>query len=97
MAEYENTQYTDEMEFEVPKKSRETVKRLWKSMGRQRIRLMIVAVSVVFYTVLSSYLYSDRDSVHVSELSHGQLCRAPEPGASDKDQQETFKAASFLL
>ena len=50
---YENTQYTDEMEFEVPKKSRETVKRLWKSMGRQRIRLMIVAVSVVFYTVLS--------------------------------------------
>lgn len=53
MAEYENTQYTDEMEFEVPKKSRETVKRLWKSMGRQRIRLMIVAVSVVFYTVLS--------------------------------------------
>ena len=52
MAEYENTQYTDEMEFEVPKKSRETVKRLWKSMGRQRIRLMIVAVSVVFYTVL---------------------------------------------
>ena len=140
MAEYENTQYTDEMEFEVPKKSRETVKRLWKSMGRQRIRLMIVAVSVVFYTVLSvaapvysakivdllfmeikaaietgdvfrvswehcgtgnhdpsSYLYSDRDPVHVSELSHGQLCRAPEPGASDKDQQETFKAASFLL
>ena len=25
MAEYENTQYTDEMEFEVPKKSRETI------------------------------------------------------------------------
>ncbi|HJC39818.1 MAG TPA: ABC transporter ATP-binding protein/permease [Candidatus Mediterraneibacter faecigallinarum] len=30
-----------------------TVRRLWKAMGRQRIRLIIVAVSVVFYTVLS--------------------------------------------
>ena len=53
MAEYENTQYTDEMEFEVHKKSRETVKRLWRTMGRQRIRLMIVAGSVGFYKVFS--------------------------------------------
>ena len=30
-----------------------TVTRLWKTMGRQRIRLVIVAVSVIFYTVLS--------------------------------------------
>ena len=30
-----------------------TVMRLWKTMGRQRIRLVIVAVSVIFYTVLS--------------------------------------------
>ena len=42
-----------EIEFSVPSNAMATVRRLWKAMGRQRIRLIIVAVSVVFYTVLS--------------------------------------------
>lgn len=45
--------FGDEMEFSVPSNAMATVRRLWKAMGRQRIRLIIVAVSVVFYTVLS--------------------------------------------
>ena len=45
--------FGDEMEFSVPSNAMATVRRLWKAMGRQRIRLIIVAVSVVFYTVMS--------------------------------------------
>lgn len=45
--------FGDEMEFSVPSNAMATVRRLWKAMGRQRIRLIIVVVSVVFYTVLS--------------------------------------------
>ena len=45
--------FGDEIEFSVPSNAMATVRRLWKAMGRQRIRLIIVAVSVVFYTVLS--------------------------------------------
>lgn len=45
--------FGDEIEFSVPSNAMVTVRRLWKAMGRQRIRLIIVAVSVVFYTVLS--------------------------------------------
>ena len=41
------------MEFSVPSNAMATICRLWKSMERQRIRLVIVAVSVIFYTVLS--------------------------------------------
>ena len=41
------------MEFAVPSNAMATVRRLWKAMGRQRLRLVIVAVSVVFYIVLS--------------------------------------------
>ena len=45
--------FEDEMEYSVPSNAAETVKRLWNVMGKQRIRLIIVAVSVLFYTVLS--------------------------------------------
>ncbi len=45
--------FGEEIEFSVPSNAMATVRRLWKAMGRQRIRLIIVAVSVVFYTVLS--------------------------------------------
>lgn len=45
--------FEDEMEFSMPSNAMATVRRLWKAMGRQRIRLIIVAVSVIFYTVLS--------------------------------------------
>ena len=53
MAENETMPYSDDMEIEVPSDAGSTVKRLWKSMGRQRIRLIVVSVSVVFYTILS--------------------------------------------
>lgn len=45
--------FEGEMEFSVPSNAMATICRLWKSMKRQRIRLVIVAVSVIFYTVLS--------------------------------------------
>ena len=48
MAENETMPYSDDMEIEVPSDAGSTVKRLWKSMGRQRIRLIVVSVSVVF-------------------------------------------------
>ena len=53
MAENETMPYSDDMEIEVPSDAGSTVKRLWKSMGRQRIRLIVVSISVVFYTILS--------------------------------------------
>lgn len=45
--------FGDETEFSVPFNAMATVRRLWKAMGKQRIRLVIVSVSVIFYTVLS--------------------------------------------
>ncbi|HJA13192.1 MAG TPA: ABC transporter ATP-binding protein/permease [Candidatus Mediterraneibacter merdipullorum] len=53
MSETESMQYTDDLDFEVPEHAGRTVLRLWQTMGRQRLRLVIVAVSVVFYTLLS--------------------------------------------
>ena len=53
MAENETMQYSDDMDFEMPSDAGTTVKRLWRSMGRQRVRLIIVSVSVIFYTILS--------------------------------------------
>ena len=43
----------DDMEYAVPDNAMKTVARLWRSMGRQRIRLIIVSISVIFYTILS--------------------------------------------
>ena len=51
--ENEANAFDDEMEFAVPSNAMATVRRLWKAMGRQRLRLVIVVVSVIFYTVLS--------------------------------------------
>ena len=45
--------FGDETEFSVPFNAMATVRRLWKAMGKQRIRLVIVSASVIFYTVLS--------------------------------------------
>ena len=51
--DYETDALGDDMEFSVPDNAMKTVARLWKSMGRQRIRLIIVSISVIFYTILS--------------------------------------------
>lgn len=53
MQENDTAVFEDEMEYSVPSNAAETVKWLWNVMGKQRIRLIIVAVSVLFYTVLS--------------------------------------------
>lgn len=51
--ENEHAAYDEEMEYAVPVNATAAVLRLWRMMGRERIRLMIVAASVIFYTILS--------------------------------------------
>lgn len=53
MAENETNIFGEEQEMEIPANAGRTVLRLWKTMGRQQIRLIIVSVSVILYTVLS--------------------------------------------
>ena len=53
MSENEMAQYSEDMDAGVPSDAGSTVKRLWRSMGKQRFRLVIVSVSVIFYTILS--------------------------------------------
>lgn len=49
-----NTQiYEDEMDFASPNHMRRTLRRLWVSVNDQHKRLIVVLVSVVFYTLLS--------------------------------------------
>ena len=43
----------DDMDLETPDHAWKTVGRLWRSIGRQRKRLAVVLVSVIFYTLLS--------------------------------------------
>ena len=51
--ENEHASYDEEMEYAVPVNATAAVLRLWRMMGRERIRLMVVAASVMFYTILS--------------------------------------------
>ena len=51
--ENEHAAYDEEMEYAVPVNATAAVLRLWRMMGRERIRLMVVAASVMFYTILS--------------------------------------------
>ncbi len=53
MAENETNLFEADQETEIPSNAGRTVLRLWEAMGRQRIRLIIVSVSVILYTVLS--------------------------------------------
>ena len=53
MAENETNLFEADQETEIPSNAGRTVLRLWEAMGRQRIRLIIVFVSVILYTVLS--------------------------------------------
>ena len=53
MAENETNIFEENQEPEIPANAGRTVLRLWKTMGRQQIRLIIVSVSVILYTVLS--------------------------------------------
>lgn len=57
-------------ELEKPKNIKKTIKRLWKSMDNQYLKLLLVVVSVIFYTVLEviAPLYSAKV---VDEIWHG--------------------------
>lgn len=80
MQENDTAVFEDEMEYSVPSNAAETVKRLWNVMGKQRIRLIIVAVSVLFYTVLSvaAPLYS----AGIVDLLWGKIRQAWGEGAA---------------
>lgn len=43
----------EDEEFQLPKNAKQTIKRLWQSMNDQYIRLGIVIISAIFYTLLS--------------------------------------------
>ena len=43
----------EEQEFEMPSRPLETLKRMWDSVEEQHGRLLVVLVSVIFYTLLS--------------------------------------------
>ena len=49
----ENSQALLEEEFEMPSRPLETLKRMWNSVEEQHGRLLVVFVSVIFYTFLS--------------------------------------------
>lgn len=49
----ENNQALFEEEFEMPSRPLETLKRMWNSVEEQHGRLLVVFVSVIFYTLLS--------------------------------------------
>lgn len=56
----------EELELEVPAHALKTLGRLWRSAGPLRYRLIFVAVSVVFYTLLS--IAAPLYSAHIVDL-----------------------------
>ena len=107
----ENNQALFEEEFEMPSRPLETLKRMWNSVEEQHGRLLVVFVSVIFYTLLSilapvysagiiDLLWEKRGYFPVlrpSEFSYGQFCRTPQPEAEDRYQSETGPASPLLL
>lgn len=95
MQENDTAVFEDEMEYSVPSNAAETVKRLWNVMGKQRIRLIIVAVSVLFYTVLSvaAPLYS----AGIVDLLWGKIRQAWGEGAAFRVSWESGGRESIIL
>ena len=105
----ENNQALFEEEFEMPSRPLETLKRMWNSVEEQHGRLLVVFVSVIFYTLLSilAPVYSAGiidllwggyfPVLRPSEFSYGQFCRTPQPEAEDRYQSETGPASPLLL
>ena len=57
----------EEQEFEMPSRPLETLKRMWDSVEEQHGRLLVVLVSVIFYTLLSILaLFTARGSLTCS-------------------------------
>lgn len=95
MQENDIAVFEDEMEYSVPSNAAETVKRLWNVMGKQRIRLIIVAVSVLFYTVLSvaAPLYS----AGIVDLLWGKIRQAWGEGAAFRVSWESGGREIIIL
>ena len=95
MQENDTAVFEDEMEYSVPSNAAETVKRLWNVMGKQRIRLIIVAVSVLFYTVLSvaAPLYS----AGIVDLLWGKIRQAGGEGAAFRVSWESGGSEIIIL
>ena len=95
MQENDTAVFEDEMEYSVPSNAAETVKRLWNVMGKQRIRLIIVAVSVLFYTVLSvaAPLYS----AGIVDLLWGKIRQAWGEGAAFRVSWESGGREIIIL
>lgn len=95
MQENDTAVFEDEMEYSVPSNAAETVKRLWNVMGKQRIRLIIVAVSVLFYTLLSvaAPLYS----AGIVDLLWGKIRQAWGEGAAFRVSWESGGREIIIL
>lgn len=95
MQENDTAVFEDEMEYSVPSNAAETVKRLWNVMGKQRIRLIIVVVSVLFYTVLSvaAPLYS----AGIVDLLWGKIRQAWGEGAAFRVSWESGGREIIIL
>ena len=101
----ENNQALFEEEFEMPSRPLETLKRMWNSVEEQHGRLLVVFVSVIFYTLLSilAPVYSAGiidllwEKIQEAARGGGQFCRTPQPEAEDRYQSETGPASPLLL
>ena len=68
------------MEFETPGHAWRTLKRLWRSVSNQYKRLIIVLVSVIFYTLLS--IIAPLYSAHIVDLLWNSVKEAVSGGAA---------------
>ena len=62
----EKSYLEDELELEVPKNGLMTMKRMWDSAPEQHLRLLLVMISVVCYTLFS--IVSPLYSAHLVDL-----------------------------
>lgn len=67
-------------EFETPGHAWRTLKRLWRSVSNQYKRLIIVLVSVIFYTLLS--IIAPLYSAHIVDLLWNSVKEAVSGGAA---------------
>lgn len=70
----------DDMDFEAPDHAWKTLKRLWRSVNNQHKRLIIVLVSVVFYTFLS--IMAPLYSAHIVDLLWNNIKQAVSSGTA---------------
>ena len=95
MQENDTAVFEDEMEYSVPSNAADYTYIYWNVMGKQRIRLIIVAVSVLFYTVLSvaAPLYS----AGIVDLLWGKIRQAWGEGAAFRVSWESGGREIIIL